>query len=100
MTRVYSLCGVIGRGSSERLLLSGFRLCRTGLEAETVVPGFEDVAVVGEAVEECRGHLGIAEYAGPFTEAEVGGDDHTGLFVEPGEQMEQECSARGAEGQV
>ena len=93
MTRVYVLCGVIGRGSSQWLLLSGFRLRRTGLEAEAVVPGFKDVAVMGEAVEECRGHLGITEHASPFTEAEVGGDDNAGLLVESREQVEQQCSA-------
>ena len=81
MTRVYRLCGVISRGSSQGLLLSGFRLRRTGLEAEAIVSGFKDVAVVGEAVEKCRGHLGITEYASPFTEAEVSGDDHTGLLI-------------------
>jgi len=41
----------MGRGSSRGLLLSGFRLRRTGLEAEAVIPGFKDVAMVGEAVE-------------------------------------------------
>jgi len=31
--------------------------------------------VVGEPVEQCGGHLGIAEDAGPFAEGQVGGDD-------------------------
>lgn len=48
---------------------------RAVLEAEAVVSGFEDVAVVGEPVEQRGGHLCVAEDAGPFTEAEVGGDD-------------------------
>ncbi len=56
--------------------------------------------MVGETVEECRRHLGIAEHAGPFAEAQVDGDDDTGLLVEPGEQMEQERPARETEGQV
>ena len=93
MTRVYRLCDVIGRRSSERLLLSGFWLRRAGLEAEAVVPGFKDVAVMGKAVEERCGHLGVAEHASPFTEAEIGRDDDAGLLVEPREQMEQECPA-------
>ncbi len=54
--------------------------------------------MVGEAVEECRGHLGIAEHAGPFAEAEVGGDDDAGPLVEPGEQVEQERPADGLNG--
>lgn len=39
--------------------------------------------MVREAVEERRGHLGIAEHASPLAEAEVGGDDGAGLLVEP-----------------
>ena len=30
-----------------------------------IVPGFEEVAVVGEAVEHCGGHLGIAKDLDP-----------------------------------
>ncbi len=30
-----------------------------------------------------RRHFGIPEYAGPFTEGKVGGDDDRGLFVKP-----------------
>jgi hypothetical protein len=30
--------------------------------------------MVGEAVEQCDGHLGIAEDLDPFSEGEVGGD--------------------------
>ena len=55
---------------------------------------------MGEAVEECCCHLGVTEYTGPFTEAEIGRDDDAGLLVEPREQVEQERPARGAEGQV
>jgi hypothetical protein len=32
-------------------------LCST-FEAPTVVSGFEDIAVVGQAIEQCGGHLG------------------------------------------
>ena len=48
---------------------------------------------MGEAVEECCCHLGVTEYTGPFTEAEIGRDDDAGLLVEPREQVEQECPA-------
>jgi hypothetical protein len=40
-----------------RLLSGPFAL----LEPVGIVSGFEDVAVVGDAVEQCRGRLGIAE---------------------------------------
>ena len=51
-------------------------------EAEAVVAGLQDVAVVGEPVEERGGHLGITEDRRPLTETEVGGDDDAGLLVQ------------------
>ena len=51
-------------------------------EAPALVAGLDDVAVVREPVEQRRGHLGVAEDAGPFAEAQVGGDDHAGVLVE------------------
>jgi hypothetical protein len=42
----------------------GFR--RAVLEAEAVVSGFEDVAAVGETVEQRRRHLRVAEHGGPL----------------------------------
>lgn len=35
-----------------------------GFEAPAFVPGLDDLAVVGEAVEQSGGHLGIAEQVG------------------------------------
>jgi hypothetical protein len=37
---------------------------------------------VGQAVEQCRCHFGVAEHSCPFAEAEVGGDDDAGALVE------------------
>ena len=53
--------------------------------------------MVGEAIEECGRHLGIAEVATPFAEAEAGGDQHARLLIRPGEQMEQQSIARRAD---
>ena len=78
-----------GFGSRGGFLLSVFGVGRAGPEPEAVIAGLEDVAVMGEAIEQRGCHLGIAEHACPFAEAEVGGDDDAGLFVEPGEQVEQ-----------
>ena len=64
-----------------------------GPEPEAVISGFQDVAVMCEAIEQGRGHLGIAEHARPLAEAEVGGDDDAGLLVEFAEQMEQQRAA-------
>lgn len=63
------------------------------LEAEAVIAGFEDVAVMGQSVEQCSGHLGIAEHAGPFAEAEVRRDDDAGSLVEFAQQMEEQRPA-------
>ena len=58
-------------------------------EAEGVVAGLEDVAVVGDAVEQSGGHLGVAEDLYPFAEGEVGGDDERGLLVELADEVEE-----------
>ena len=50
-------------------------------EAPAVVAGLDDVAVVGQAVEQRGRHLGVAEHAGPLAEGEVRGDDDGGAFV-------------------
>ena len=55
---------------------------------------------MGEAVEQCGSHLGIAKDGRPFAEAEVRGDHNAGALVELAQQMEEQCPARGAEGQI
>ena len=55
---------------------------------------------MGETIEQCCGHFGIAKDAGPFTEAQVGGDDDTGAFIKLAQKMEEQCTSRGAERQV
>jgi hypothetical protein len=52
------------------------------LEAPAIVVGFDDVAVMSEAVEQRRRHLGVDEDAWPFTEGEIGCDDHRGALIE------------------
>ena len=56
-------------------------------EAPALVAGFDDVAVMGESVEQRGGHLGVAEHAGPLRERQVGGDDHAGALVQLGQQV-------------
>ena len=63
------------------------------LEAPTVVAGLDDIAVMGQAIEQRSGHLGISEHARPFTEREVGGDDDRGALIEPADKVEQKLSA-------
>ena len=49
-------------------------------KAPAVVAGFDDIAVMGEPVEQRGGHLGVAEDGCPFAEAQIGGDDDAGAL--------------------
>ena len=62
-------------------------------EAPAVVVGFDHIAVMGEPVEQCGGHLGVAEDVRPFPEGQVGGDDDGGLFVKTADQVEEQLAA-------
>src|SRR5215467_15751594 len=44
------------------------------LEAPAVVSGLDDFAVMGQAVEQRGGHLGVAKDARPFAEGQIGRD--------------------------
>ena len=57
-------------------------------EAPGLVAGLDDVAVMGDAIEQCGGHLRVVEHLRPLGEREVGGDDHADLLLEAVEQME------------
>ena len=50
-----------------------------------------------ETIEQCGGHFGIAKDRRPFAEAEIGRDDDAGALIEFAEQVEQQCTAGGAE---
>jgi hypothetical protein len=69
-------------------------------EAPAVVTGLDDVAVVGQAIEQCGRHLCIAEDTRPFTEGQVRGDDDRGALVEPADEVEQKLTPGLGEGQV
>src|SRR5208337_3586105 len=60
----------------------------------------EDVAVVGQAVEQRGRHFCIAKDARPIAEGEVGGDDDRGALVEPADEMEQQLTAGLGEGEI
>ena len=62
-------------------------------EAPGFVAGLDDLAMVGETIEQRGRHLGIAEDGGPFSEGQIGGEDDRGALVEPADQMEQQLSA-------
>jgi len=69
-------------------------------EPPAIVAGFDDVAVVGETVEQSGGHLCVAEDGGPFGKGEVGGDDDRGLLVELAHEVEEQLADGSGEGQV
>ena len=55
---------------------------------------------MGKPIEQCCRHFGIAKDAGPFAEAQIGRNDNAGSLIEFAEKMEEQGTARGAEGQV
>jgi hypothetical protein len=75
-------------------------IVRSALKAPAVISGFDDIAVVGQPIEQRGRHLGVAEHARPFTEGEIGGDDDGGTFVEAADEVEQELAAGLGEGQI
>ena len=65
-----------------------------------LVARLDDVAVMGQTIEQCRGHLRVGEDGRPLGEVQVGDDHHAGVFVQPAEQMKQQRPAGLAEGRV
>jgi hypothetical protein len=72
----------------------------SALEAPAVVSGLDDVAVVGQPIEQRGRHLGVPEDARPFTEGQVGGDDDRSTLVEPADEVEQELTTGLSEWQI
>jgi hypothetical protein len=48
---------------------------------------------MGKAIEKSGRHFGVAKDRGPRAEAQIGGDDDAGAFVEFAQQMEQQGTA-------
>jgi hypothetical protein len=67
-------------------------------EAPAVVSGFDDVAVMGQAIEQSGRHLGVCKDARPFAESKIGGENDRGALVEPADEVEQELAAGLGEG--
>jgi hypothetical protein len=56
--------------------------------------------MLGDAVDQRGGHLGIAEHVRPLAEGQVVGDDDRGLLVEFADQTEQKLPAGSGERQI
>ena len=63
-------------------------------ESPAVIAGLNDVAVMGQPIEQRSSHLGVTKHAGPLAEGEIGGDDDGGALVEPADKVEQKLTAR------
>jgi hypothetical protein len=70
------------------------------LEAERLIAGFDDVAVMGQSIQQSGGQLGVDKHAAPFRERQIGGNDDAGSLVEFGKQVKQQCTAGLREGQI
>lgn len=70
------------------------------LEAPAFVAGLDDVAMMGEAVEQRGGHLGVTEDRGPLAEGEIGGNDDRGALIESADEVEEQLAAGLGEGQI
>jgi len=69
-------------------------------EAPAFVAGFDDVAVMGETIEQRGRRLRIAEDAWPFAKGEIGRYDDRRALIEPADEMEQKLAAGLGEGQI
>ena len=73
---------------------------RTRLESPGFVTGFDDVAMMSQPIEHCRGHFGIAKDVAPLGERQVCRDHHAGMLIELRQQMEQQGPSGLAKGQT
>ena len=69
-------------------------------EAVTVIAGFDDVAVMSKPIQQCCGELFVNKHIAPLREAQVGGDNDAGFFIEFADQVEQQCATGLAERQI
>jgi hypothetical protein len=88
-------CASAGQGGADFGRGSG-----SVFEAPAFVACLDDVAMMREAIEQGRGHLGIAEDAWPFAEGEIGGDEDRSALVEPADEMEEQLAAGLSEGEI
>src|SRR5581483_7982317 len=72
----------------------------SAFESPAVVAGLDDVAVMGQPIEQRGGHLGVAEHTGPLAEGKVGRDDYGCALIEPADEVEQKLATGLGEGQI
>ena len=62
--------------------------CAAVVEPIRLIAGFDDMAVMSQAVQQRRGHFGIAEDTGPFPEGQIRRDYDAGMLIQLGQQVE------------
>jgi hypothetical protein len=70
------------------------------LRRQLSFPGLDEVAVVGQTIQQLAGQLGIHKDARPFTEGEIGRHDDGGALVELADQIEKQLTTGLGEGEI
>jgi len=87
---------VASRGS----FLCLFILLDLLVEAIALAVQLEDMTVMGQTIQQGRGHAFALEDLAPFAERQIAGDQQAGPFVAIGEDLEQQLGPRPAKRQV
>jgi hypothetical protein len=61
-------------------------------EPPAFVASFDDIAMMGEAIEQRHRHFGIAKCVRPCAKGEIGGDDNRGPLIETADQVEEQLA--------
>lgn len=69
-------------------------------ESVGIITRFQNVAVMRDAIQQGRGHLGVAKHRHPFAEAKIGRDDQGSLLIELTDQVKQQRTTRCREGEI
>ena len=64
------------------------------------VAGFDDVAMMGEAIEHGGCHFGVAEHLRPIGECQIDGDQQRRVLIELADEVKQQLSAGLTERQI
>ena len=92
------MCLIVSRSGGETS--AGDMIVVSAFESPAVVAGLDDVAVMGQPIEQRGGHLGVPEHTGPLAEGKVGRDDYGCPLIEPADEVEQKLATGLGEGQI
>jgi hypothetical protein len=70
------------------------------LKRQLSLPGLDDFAMMGQAIEQRGRHLRVAEYAWPFGEGQVGRDSDRSALVKAADQVKEQLPAGLGEWQM